>query len=176
MSDINLKVEFLEARLTLLERRFTELTATSALMDVSPPRSTSIVCNDPGLLVNRIYSLEHDESGQPFCWIGNNGPVQFLIPVASGFTVSCRLILQPHKAVDFSRLSIFANDRPYPYKVDTTTQSGKMIIEFHVPISGAPYLNVQLLDVSSVRPCEVGDGDDERLLMARFRDMEISYS
>ena len=171
MGDLSSKVDFLEARLTLLERRIEALTSGDA--NVTPITGRRLLpCTQPGLIIARAYALEHTEVGEPFCWVGNDGPLQFLLPVAVRQSAPCRMILLPHPAVDFSRVEVIANDTRVPAAA-RALNGDKLSLEFEVPGTAAPHLNISLQNVASRRPCDLGENTDTRLLSARFFAIEI---
>ncbi len=179
MNDLPTKVAFLEARLTLLERRLNQLEAEraspAAPSNVGAPEPISIACNDPGLMIFRNYPIERTKDGVEFCWIGNDGPIQLVLPVRPVRPLKCRLRLQPHPAVDLSRLMIGVNDQP-PTEAVVSLNENVTEVCFDAPASAAPILNVLLSGVNSVRPVDLGQNPDIRLLAARFFGAEITFS
>lgn len=179
MNDLPTKIAFLEARLTLLERRLNQLEAERASAAASPdegvPEPISIACNDPGLMIFRNYPIERTKDDVEFCWIGNDGPIQLVLPVRPVRPLKCRLRLQPHPAVDFSKLTIGVNDLP-PTEAAVSLDGKMTEVCFDAPASASPVLNVLLSGVNSVRPVDLGQNSDIRLLAARFFGADITFS
>ena len=101
--DLAGKLAFLEARLTLLERSFAKrLPAAVAHAEPLPQGHTiKIACDEPGLFISRSYPSELDASKQSFCWIGSDGPLQFIFPVVTKQPMACTVKLIPHRELIF---------------------------------------------------------------------------
>jgi hypothetical protein len=126
-------------------------------------------------MIFRMYPVEHDNRGNEFCWIGNDGPIQFVLPVRPVRQMTCRLHFKPHPKVGFSEASVIVNDA----RQETTivpSRDDTIEVAFGVPATSAVIINILLTGVSSVRPADLGENDDMRLLAARFFGAEIVYS
>jgi hypothetical protein len=179
VNDLPRKVAFLEARLTLLERRLSEVEArlpsTVILQDDVVPDPIHIACTEPGLMIYRNYPVETDPQGRQFCWVGNDGPIQLVLPVRPSRPITCRLHFQAHPVVDFSKAAINVNDCQAAEM--RATQNGNLFeLCFDVPPSAAPNLNIMLLGVASVTPADIGQNTDIRKLAAKFFGADILFS
>jgi hypothetical protein len=174
--ELNEKVAFLDARLTLLERKLERLSA--ARPDPRPAMvstGASVSCSEPSLLVVQSYAPERDGRGAEFRWIGNDGPVQMAIPVMPVRSLTCCLRLVPHPRVDFNGIRIRANDIERPALVSREDEE-VLDLYFNMDADATPYINIMLEGVRSVRPSEIGENDDSRFLAARFYGAEITYT
>lgn len=178
MQESGSKLAFLERRLTLLERKVVALQTRNDEASTDHPSDTGhpllLGFNDPGILIARMYPPERDSDGQEFCWIGSEGPVQIVLPVAPVQSLKCSLILKPHPEVDFSTLRLLVNDEEAKTRPESRAP-GSLTISFLAPASPMPSLNILLLGVSSVRPSAFGENEDNRLLAARFYGAEVAY-
>lgn len=95
------RIALLEARVTLLERRFRQPVPTR--------RRTDQICYGLGLVQCRparayhcdAYEIESDESGRPFRWLGRAEQVQFVFPHRPEGVESCRVRLLPPPSSGF---------------------------------------------------------------------------
>jgi hypothetical protein len=174
LDELSAKVAFIEARLTLLERKFARMVNAAEITEPKPAGPVNIPCDAPGMLISRMYDVELDEEGTAFCWVGNEGPIQFVLPLRPTHALTCTLHIQPHPSVDFTRLSIRVNDDEQPITKAYPT-SRMLDVSFPVPSSGAPNLSILLLGVDSRRPSDVGENLDKRLLAARFFGATVVY-
>lgn len=179
MDELANKVAFIEARLTLLERKFGRAAAESAFDAAAgaslPAGPIYFTCSDPGLVISTIHPEERDSNGSRFCWIGNDGPLQIVLPVRPVRDVTCSLTLMPHPRVEAFGLSIIANDEPRPTIVRALTET-MLQVSFDVAASGASNINVILLGLNSIRPSDFGENADTRLLGARFYEACVTFS
>ena len=174
-TDLERKVAFIEARLTLLERKFARsLTEAGKSDDGIAPDPMTLACDDPRLLIAQIYDVEYDSDGVPFCWVGNSGPIQFVAPVTPHHAIQCRMRLRPHPNVDFGSLRVIANDEERASTIDYVG-GGIMEVGFNVPKTAAANININLVGVESIQPSESGENSDWRLLAARFFGMTLAY-
>lgn len=174
--DLRDKVALLDARLTALERRIEQLSAPPVTPEsAAAPTGASVTCGEPGLLINQAYAVERNGMGTEFRWIGNDGPIQMIIPIMPVRRLTCCLRLLPHPRVDFSDLTIRANDVDRPTLVSRDGE-GALEIYFNMDADGLPFIHVLLSGIRSVRPQEIGENDDSRLLAARFYGAEITYT
>lgn len=173
MDELQKKVEFLEARLTLLERRLTSAAAGSnAMQDRLPAGAVvQVACDQPGVVISRKYPNEYDELNRKFCWIGGDGPIQIILPIAPAQPLQCRLRIQPHPRVDMRAMRLISNDRKTDYSM--SLMEDVVDVSFHVLESAAPQIDILLADLQSVRPADLGENDDGRLLAARFFGAEL---
>lgn len=172
--DLAGKLAFLEARLTLLERSFAKrLPATVAHGEPLPQGHTiKIACDEPGLFISRSYPSELDASKQSFCWIGSDGPLQFIFPVVTKQAMACAVKLIPHSKVNLQGMRLFANDQPIPHTIKHS--DGSVTINFELPPSGPFQISLIIANLSSVRPRDLGENTDSRLLAARFYGAELT--
>ena len=174
MDDFAQKLAFLEARLTLLERLVAGKSESPSLPEDMLPagESIKIACDAPGLVISQNYANEHDESNRKFCWIGNDGPIQIVIPVVPIRRFRCCLKLVPHPKVDIRQMRVIANDVAADCEVRHVDELAE--INFDVASNGARRINVLLNNLISVRPSDHGENDDQRLLAARFFGAELT--
>jgi hypothetical protein len=174
LDELSAKVAFIEARLTLLERQFSRLISASPYQGQKPTEPIVLSCSQPGLMISRMYPEEKDGTGRVYCWVGNEGPVQFVLPIRPFHPLTCTLHIQPHPNVDLSALAILVNDEE---QLPRITHPNKHItdVSFAVPTSGASCLSVILLGVTSIRPSDFGENTDNRLLAARFFGATVTF-
>ena len=176
LDDISAKLALFEARLTLLERKFSHLAAAGEIVEEQPVGPVVFSCNDPSLLISQVHPTEQDEDGTNFCWVGNEGPIQFVLPVKPSRPLTCVLRLLPYPSVSFAGMVIQVNDEVQPVEITHPTQQRMMEVSFPVTPSDAPNLNILLLGVESVRPSDFGENADTRHLAARFFGAAVVFS
>ncbi len=171
------KLEFMERRLTLLEHEVARLTGSAKAEAVSsdPPEPVvRIACDEPGLLISRGYQVERDELGSKFVWVGNEGPIQIVLPVIPREQLTCHLFVWPHPQVDLSRLRLTINDLPCDHEV-SIVENGVSRISAPVNSPGASKINIGMAGVTSVRPCDISDLADDRFLAFEFFGAEVVF-
>jgi hypothetical protein len=167
------RIALLEARVTLLERRFRQQLQAVEEPSKLPAGPISYSVDQPGLIICDAYQIERDESGRPFCWVGGAEQVQFVFPHRANGLQNCRVRLLPHPRVDFSRLQVTVNDEAQEHVLSWGAHN-LMQLEFLVPGCRSPNLNVLLRNVQGIRPEETGENHDGRLLIARFYGVEFA--
>ncbi len=175
-TDVELKLAFLERRLTLLEREFARFSARNSVAARPEPARASAAryaCDAPGIMVSRTYGVEIDETGAKYCWIGNEGPIQIVAPFSPAGPGTCKLSVRPHHRVDISGLRLIVDDREREYKI---LDGGGDIsqIAFPVPGGGGRVTNILLENIASVRPVDLNENEDRRLIAMRFFGVEFS--
>jgi hypothetical protein len=167
------RITLLEARVTLLERRFRQQLQApdEATKPSAGPISYSV--DQPGLIICDAYEIERDEAGRPFCWVGGVEQVQLVIPYRAEGLRNCRVRLLPHPRVDFAGLRVVVNDEAQEHVLSRGSQD-LMQLEFRVRDCRSPNLNVLLRNVRGIRPEETGENHDGRLLIARFYGVEFA--
>jgi hypothetical protein len=167
------RIALLEARVTLLERRFRlqPQAAEEPIESTAGPISYSV--EQPGLIIYDAYEIERDEAGRPFCWVGGTEQVQFVFPHRAEGLQNCRVCLLPHPLVDFARLQVVVNDQAQKH-VLSSGREDLMQLEFPVRDYRSPVLNVLLRNLRGVRPEEIAENHDSRLLIARFYGVEFA--
>ncbi len=133
-----------------------------------------LACDDPGILYSRAYHIEVNEQGRKYCWLGNDGPIQIVLPVAPSGPAQCALLIFCHPQVPIDRLRLIANDVERA-AIITSPKQGVVVITFDVPESHASQLDVWLHNIPSVRPGDLGEGSDERLLAVGFYGAIVSF-
>lgn len=175
-SELLRQITLLEARLSLLERRFgRDQGARAGADEVSQPALEKIfyAVDQPGLIIADAYEIECDLSGRLFCWTSGAERVQFVFPHAADRPQICCMRLAPHPLVDFGRLCVMVNDEGQKH-VLTQVPEDLLQLKFPVDNVGAPNVNVILRNLRGVRPSQTGENDDDRLLTARFYGAEFS--
>jgi len=173
-SGSNDRIALLEARVTLLERRFRQqLQAVDEPTTKSVAEPISYSVDQPGLIICDAYEIERDESGRPFCWVGGAEQVQFVFPHRAEGLQNCRVRLLPHPRVDFAQLRVVVNDEAQEHVLSWGSQN-LMQLEFPVREYRSLNLNVLLRNVRGIRPEETGENHDGRLLIARFYGVEFA--
>jgi hypothetical protein len=173
MDDLAIKIAFIESRLTLLERKLSQFLPAPDACKVQTG-NVKFSCSEPGLLISGMYPTEQDEAGVEYCWIGNEGPIQLVLPIRASQALTCTLHLLPHPEVDFRRLQVTVNDDVQPATI--SYQSIRIMdVGFPVSPSAAPNLNIMLLGITSVRPSDFGENSDTRLLAARFFGATVTF-
>jgi hypothetical protein len=175
-SDLTGRITLLEARISLLERR-SRRGDQSRAVDAKPAGSTtgpvSYNVDQPGLIICDAYGIECDEDGRLFCWVGGVERLQFVFPHSSDRRQICCMRLLPHQRVDFERLRVVVNDEAQKHSFGPADDDLMQLI-FPVDNVGTPMVNVLLLNLHGVRPEEIGENDDDRLLTARFYGAEFA--
>jgi hypothetical protein len=175
-SDLLGRLALLEARVSLLERRVRREEPSRAT-DAKPARSVagpiSYSVDHPELIISDAYEIERDDSGRLFCWVGGAERLQFVFPHAADLRQTCRVRLAPHPRVDLADLRVVVNDEGQNYLI-TRAADDLTQLEFGVDNVGAPNVNVLLLNLHGIRPGEIGENDDDRLLTARFYGAEFA--
>src|ERR1700733_1061321 len=99
LTDLSQLLDLLEGRLTILERQVERM--IPVLRTDSPTRRTGDVvqfpCDHPGIVYSHAFPIEADEQGRKFCWLGNEDPVQIILPVAPTKSLSCFLLISLQK-------------------------------------------------------------------------------
>ena len=169
------KLDFLERRLTILEREVFDLKGLLAHVQLGPPpaKRIAIECDAPGFAASQAYEVERAGSQKAFCWIGSPETVQLKLPFAPVVHSVCRIFLKKHESISFDRLKLFVNDAPTEYRVVKQDEYDAMV--FSVQASARPHVEAAFQGVDSIRPVDVGDGVDNRLLAFRFYGAEIEY-
>jgi hypothetical protein len=178
VEDYSVRLAFLERRLTLLEREVASLQSakakkTRAERPIELPRRVTIGCDAPGLIASRAYPVEQNSDG-PYCWLGAEGPVQLVLPAAPVRPLHCRLIVAPHPAIDMSGLEFTVNDKPVRCGIENN-DAGTTAILFAMEASTASHIEIVFGGIQSIRPRDLGENDDPRLLAFRFYSAEIEY-
>src|SRR5262245_49460530 len=98
------------------------MTGEEAGSDAVPERLptgsvVTVACDQPGVVISQKYPNEYDELNRKFCWIGGDGPIQIILPIAPAQPLHCRLRIQPHPRVDMGALRLISNDRKTDYSV-----------------------------------------------------------
>lgn len=132
LDDVSAKLASFEARLMLLERKFSHLAAAAGFAEKQPVGPIVFSCNDPRLLISQIHPTEQDEDGTDFCWVGNEGPIQFVLPVKPSRPLTCMLRLLPYPSVSFAGLVIQVNDEVQPVEITHPAQQRMMEMSFPV--------------------------------------------
>ena len=166
------RIALLEARVTLLERRFRQQLQTVDEPPRCPVGPVAYSVDQPGLIICDAYQIERDESGRPFCWVGGAEQVQFVFPHRAESLQICRVRLLPHPRVDLSRLQVIVNDEAQEHVLSRGAHN-LMQLEFPVRRCRSSNLNVLLRNVQGIRPEETGENHDGRLLIARFYGVEF---
>jgi hypothetical protein len=179
VEDFSVRLAFLERRLTLMEREVASLQSartknTTAERHLEAPARIVIPCDAPGLIASRAYPVEHGGSNWPYCWLGAEGPVQLVLPAAPVRPLRCRLIVAPHSAIDMSELEFTVNDKPVRCRV-VNNDAGMKLIVFTMEASAASQIEIVFVGLKSIRPRDLGENDDSRLLAFRFYGAEIEY-
>ena len=175
-SDLIRQITLLEARVSLLERRLRREERPRAAVaklarTTAGPISYSV--DQPGLIISDAYEIERDHSGRLFCWVGGAERVQFVFPHTADRQQVCCVHLVPHPRVDFGGLRVLVNDEGQKHLLAPASED-LMQLRFPVDNVGAPNVNVLLLNVRGIRPEEIGENDDHRLLTARFYGAEFA--
>jgi hypothetical protein len=175
-SDLTGRITLLEARISLLERR-SRRGDQSRAMDAKPVGTTtgpmSCSVDQPGLMICDAYGIECDEDGRLYCWVGGFERLQFVFPHSPDRRQICCMSLLPHPRVDFERLRVVVNDEGQKHRL-APANDDLMQLKFPVDDVGTPTVNVLLLNLHGVRPKEIGENDDDRLLTARFYGAEFA--
>lgn len=173
MDELHKQIAFLEARLTLLERKFTGAEPDSTAVPELLPMGAliQVACDQPGVVISQKYPNEYDELNRKFCWIGGDGPIQIILPIAPAQPLQCRLRIQPHPRVNMGAMQLISNDRKTDYSM--SPMEDVVDVSFKVPASAARQIDILLADLKSVRPADFGENDDGRLLAARFFGAEL---
>jgi hypothetical protein len=179
VEDYSVRLAFLERRLTLLERELASLqSARTRNATTEPPLEAParivIPCDAPGLIASRAYPVEQGGSNWPYCWLGAEGPVQLVLPAAPARPLRCRLIVAPHSAIDMSDLEFTVNDKPVRCGI-LNNDAGMKVIIFTMEASAASHIEIVFAGIQSIRPRDLGENDDSRLLAFRFYGAEIEY-
>jgi hypothetical protein len=174
-SDLMGRITMLEARVSLLERRIRRedhprATPGKPIKPTAGPISYSV--DQPGLIISDAYEIERDPFGRLFCWVGGAERVQFVFPHNADRRQICSVHLVPHPRVDFGRLRVVVNDEGQKHLL-VPAADNLMQLRFPVDNVGAPNINVLLLNLHGIRPGEIGENDDSRLLTARFYGAEF---
>jgi hypothetical protein len=174
--DFQKHLELLEKRITILERQVARLSPQTAAPLPTRKKGdvVQLVCDDPGILYARAYPLEVDAKGRKFCWLGNDGPIQIVLPVAPTGPILCALLTFLHPRGSIRALRLFVNDAELPVSA-SMTEEGVVIITFTVPESHAAQLDVQLHNIPVVRPSDLGESADNRLLAIGFYGAIVTY-
>ena len=182
LNDLVREVAFLEERLTLLERKVAEFLSGSftnysdstldGIDEYRPTGTLNIECNNSGLMISNSYPTEYDHEGNGFCWIGNDGPIQIILPVQSKRALNCRLRLQLHPMVDYSNLTVFVGGSLVDIAIYRETVP-QFNLEFVIPSRQSRSANI-ILNLGSIRPSDFGENEDTRRLAARFFGAELS--
>ena len=115
-----------------------------------------------------------DGHGAKFVWVGNDGPIQMMLPVVLHEPLTCSLFVWPHPRVDFSSLRLIVNGVPCDHESDMI-ENGVVRISFRVNAIGAPKIDIKMEGLTSVRPCDIGDFVDERFLAFEFFGAEAVF-
>jgi hypothetical protein len=179
VEDYSVRLAFLERRLTLLEREAASIQSagtknTTTERPLEAPARIIIPCDAPGLIASRAYPVERGDSGWPYCWLGAKGPVQLVLPAAPVRPLRCRLIVAPHSAIDMSDLKFRVNDEPVRCGI-VNNDAGMKLILFTMDASAASHIEIVFAGIESVRPRDLGENDDSRLLAFRFYGAAIEY-
>jgi hypothetical protein len=172
------KLEFMERRLTLLEHEIARLKAPLPAVEplTAPPAAPPVAphepviklsCDSPGVIISTCYRVEHSAQGEKFVWVGNNGPIQIVLPIIPHEALTCRLFIWPHPNVDIANLRLTVNDLPCDHEISRIA-GGLSQISMHVAMSAASKINITIFGVTSVRPCDDGVSADSRLLAFEF--------
>ncbi len=178
MNDNANKYALLEARLTLLERKMAQLMAESRVsasaLEVQPPKDVYFECNTPGLIISKMHPPEWDPvRAMQFCWVGNEGPLQFVLPVKPIKPSICRLTLGPHPAVDMRPMRVIVNDEIVA--AESVMTAGILEVTVRIKASAASVISIVLAGVTSIRPSDKGENNDNRLLAARFFGAHVAF-
>lgn len=165
-------IELLESRLTLLERQFARFQLEPETGRDEPPASVNFRCDDPGLVVSKGHHLETDSAGRPYCWVGGPGAIQIVFPLAPRRRFVGRLDVRFHRAVSWANLRVLVNDEEAGGVV-TEGEGGSSAISFIVEPGRGRRIEVSLLNLTSVRPSELGESADERLIAFCFYRAEF---
>lgn len=171
--ELGARLEFLERRLTLLERSLARLNAPAA---TDPPARfaegvTHFPCDAAELRIANAFSLEYDEAGERFRWVGGETPLQFVVPNAPAAPGVWRLHFRPHHFVDLARMRLLVNDRLSEFVV-VPGERDKQTVECPAPGGRGGATAFVLEGLAPVRPSEVDGTNDPRLLALRFYGLE----
>jgi hypothetical protein len=175
MIDDSLRLSLLDKRLTALERELRELKQGHVPPDTpAVPARLSLRCNSPGLLASRAYEVEHFENGNSACWLGADGPVQIKLPVAPRKPYRCELTVAPFKPMSFNHLHLRVNDTPVEHSIEPLTGKQQKI-SFCGEARNLPFINIVLLGIVSIRPVDLGESKDIRLLAFQLYGVDIEF-
>jgi len=178
LTDSARSLEHLEARVTLLERKLARLQSeTSQFSETGNSlnqKEFHFACNSPDLLIANVYPVEFDSGmNMNFCWVGNDGPLQFIFPIRPISKSLCQMRFAPHSAVDMHKMIIIVNDGIVATNIHL--DGGLLEVAFEIPPSRTTEISVVVTNVDSVRPSETGENSDIRLLAARFFGADIVF-
>jgi hypothetical protein len=164
------KLEFMERRLTLLEHEVARLKAPSTAVEppaVSLEPIIKLSCDSPGVVISTCYQVERSVRGEKFVWVGNDGPIQIVLPIVPHDALTCRLFIWPHPKVDIANLRLNVNDLPCDHEISRLA-GGLFQISMRIAMSAASKINIAIFGVTSVRPGDDGVSADSRLLAFEF--------
>jgi len=175
LDDVSAKLAFIEARVALLERKLGHMLGAAEIGEEKPEGPIEFACNAPGVVITKTYPVEKDEAGVEFCWVGNDGPIQIVLPVRPSHALTCTLRLRPHPSVNFDDMVVWANDVEQPVEL---AHPNPRLMEVSFPVSAgfAPNVSIKILRVTSVRPSDFGESADSRYLAARFLGATVLFS
>jgi len=175
MIDDSLRLSLLDKRLTALERELRELKQGHVPRDTSALSARlSLRCDSPGLLASRAYEVEDFENGKSACWLGADGPVQIKLPVAPRKPYRCQLTVAPFKPMSFDALHLRVNDTPVEHSIEPLT-GRQQKISFYGEARNLSFINIVFVGVVSVRPVDLGESEDIRLLAFQFYGADIEF-
>lgn len=168
------KLDFLERRVTLLERELARLGA--ALQQIvrgahAKPGVLRFECDAAELRIAQAYSVEYDETGATFRWVGGEGPLQFVVPVSPPGPGRWTFHIRPHHHVDLASLRLTVDDRRVDFAA-RSDESGKVALACQI-LPGHGGSSVFLFEgLTSIRPSQSEGLSDTRLLAFRFYALE----
>ncbi len=167
----------LEQRVTLLERRLAQLLAGQSNPEAKQqplPSRMTFLADDPAVIFSGAYQLERGAGGEAFVWLGGPGNIQIVLPLAPREKANCNLRIHPHGAADLSKMAVHVNDAFAPHTLEQDSL-GPTQLSFGVEKSSANAINIVLSNVTSVRPSDLGEGPDSRLLAFVFVRADVDF-
>ena len=169
------KLSLMEKRLTALEREVRELRQKHYMYDLAPiPEKLQIRCDEPGLLATQAYEVEKFDDGSRACWLGSAGAIQLKLPVAPARPFLCKLNIAPFHSVDLDELQLHVNDAPVDHAIEILSQNLHRI-SFYGEARDQSFINIMFSGINSIRPVDIGESQDVRLLAFQFFGAEIEF-
>ena len=175
MNSLEERLLALEGRITILERELKNSERQNnnrAKLETELFENREYESDNPDILLRPAFAPEYDENGRSFRWLASNPEIQIRMPRIAQASYGCVLVLRPHHRVTWPRLVV--RDTSTNTVLSSGVSEAGDALSFIIPSGASPFVTLSIEGFSAVRPAEIGEGEDNRLLSVRYYGAVVS--